>query len=337
VLPSWEKFNAPNHRKSVNSPFLAPDAKRMLTIFATPKPFRGHNGIIQRNAIGSWVRLHPDCEVILFGDEAGAAEVAEDLGVRHVPDVLRSEFGTKRLDYIFARAQEMARHDRLCYANCDMILLPSFCQAVDRVARWSPKFLMIGRRWDTPLTQKLDFEPIDWASELREFATRSGKQQLTYAVDFFAFSRGLYADVPPFVVGRVYWDHWMVWKARSMKVPVVDATADVLAVHQNHDFAYHPGGLQGIKTDAESKRNRALAGGQLHLYTIDHATHRLIDGLIVDKSGRWHVPLTFLLRVYSSQFWYWLLKATFRARHALGLNRGAFEQVQKRVRSFIEE
>lgn len=30
----------------------------MLTIFATPKPFQGHVGIIQRNAIGSWVRLH---------------------------------------------------------------------------------------------------------------------------------------------------------------------------------------------------------------------------------------------------------------------------------------
>jgi hypothetical protein len=337
VLQSWEKFNAPDHRESVNRPFLASDAKHMLTIFATPKPFKGHDGVIQRNAIGSWVRLHPDCEVILFGDETGAAEFAAELGVSHVPDVLRSEFGTKRLDYIFERAQEMARHDRLCYANCDMILLPSFCQAFDSVARWSPEFLMIGRRWDTPVTQAVDFEAIDWASQLREFAMRSGRQQLAYAVDFFAFSRGLYEDLPPFVVGRVYWDHWMVWKARSMKVPVVDASADVLAVHQNHDFAYHPGGLQGIKTDTESQRNRALAGGQLHLYTIDHATHRLIDGQIRERSGRWHVPLTSLFRVYLSQFWYWLLDKTFRARHALGLYRGAFEQMQKRVRSFIGE
>lgn len=309
----------------------------MLTIFATPKPFKGHVGIIQRNAIGSWVRLHPDCEVILFGDEAGAAEVAHELGVRHVPDVLRSEFGTKRLDSIFARAQEIARHDRLCYANCDIILLRSFCQAVATVARWSPEFLMIGRRWDMPVTQRLDFEAIDWASQLQGFAMSSGEQQLAYAVDFFAFSRGLYADVPPFVVGRVYWDHWMVWKARSTNVPVVDVTADVLAVHQNHDFAYHPGGLQGVKTDAESKRNRALAGGQLHLYTIDHATHRLIDGHITGRPGSWHVPLTSLLRVYSSQFWYRLLEATFRARHAFGLYRGAFDQIQKRVRSFIWE
>jgi hypothetical protein len=309
----------------------------MLTIFATPKPFMGHDGITQRNAIGSWVRLHPDCEVILFGDETGTAEVAEELGARHVPHVLRSEFGTKRLDYIFACAQEMATHDRLCYANCDVILLPSVCQAFDSVARWSPEFLMIGRRWDTPLAEPIDFEAIDWESRLREFARRSGKQQLAYAVDFFAFSRGLYADVPPFVVGRVYWDHWMVWKARSMKVPVVDVTADVLAIHQNHDFAYHPDGLAGIKADKESKRNRALAGGQLQLYTIDHATHRLIEGHITDRPGRWHVPLSYLLRIYSIQVWYWLLGATFRARRALGLYRGAFEQMQKRVRSLIGE
>jgi hypothetical protein len=122
-----------------------------------------------------------------------------------------------------------------------------------------------------------------------------------------------------------------------MKVPVVDVSADVLAIHQNHDFAYHPGGLLGIKADAESKRNRALAGGQLHLYTIDHSTHRLIDGKIEDRPGRWHVPLTFFLRTYSSQLWYWFLKATFKARHALGLHSEPLSQLQRRVRSIIGE
>ena len=47
----------------------------MLTIFSTPKPFQGHIGVIQRNAIGSWKQLHPDVEIVLFGDDEGAAEV----------------------------------------------------------------------------------------------------------------------------------------------------------------------------------------------------------------------------------------------------------------------
>jgi hypothetical protein len=303
----------------------------MLTVFATPKPFQGHEGIIQRNAIGSWVRLHPECEVLLFGDELGAGQTAQEFSIQHVPCVRRSEFGTKCLDDIFARAQKMVRHDILCYANCDIILLQSFCEAVRRVAAWSPRFLMIGRRWDTPLTDTIDFEASGWEGQLREFAMRSGKLQPPYAVDYFAFSRGLYNDIPPFFLGRIYWDHWLVWKARSTHVPVVDASADVLAIHQNHDHSYHPGGLSGLKTDAESRRNRQLAGGQMHLYTIEHATHRLVDGRIEGKPGRWHVPVSAFISVYSSQLWYGTLKATFRLRHALGLHRGALAQVQRRV------
>ena len=34
----------------------------------------GHNGVIQRNALKSWTLAAPDAEVILLGDEDGAAE-----------------------------------------------------------------------------------------------------------------------------------------------------------------------------------------------------------------------------------------------------------------------
>jgi hypothetical protein len=46
----------------------------MLTIFAIPKPFRGHIGVIQRNAICSWLELRQACEIILLGDDEGTAE-----------------------------------------------------------------------------------------------------------------------------------------------------------------------------------------------------------------------------------------------------------------------
>ncbi len=91
----------------------------MLTLFTTAKPFRGHDGIIQRNALKSWTLLRPSVEVILFGDEEGAAKTAEELGLRHEPQVERNEFGTKRLDTMFCRAQKIAQHDVLCYINCD--------------------------------------------------------------------------------------------------------------------------------------------------------------------------------------------------------------------------
>jgi hypothetical protein len=60
----------------------------MITFFITAKPFCGYCSVIQRNAPRSWQLLHPDAEVILFRDEAGAAEAARVL--RHP-----LEFGSK--------------------------------------------------------------------------------------------------------------------------------------------------------------------------------------------------------------------------------------------------
>lgn len=51
----------------------------MLTLFTKAKPFTGRSAVIQRNALQSWRLLHPDLEVILFGDDAGAAKVCREL------------------------------------------------------------------------------------------------------------------------------------------------------------------------------------------------------------------------------------------------------------------
>ena len=122
-----------------------------------------------------------------------------------------------------------------------------------------------------------------------------------------------------------------------MKAPVIDASADALAIHQDHDHSYHPAGLEGLRKDPEYKRNRALAGGQWHLYTIEHATHQLCDGRVQDKPGRWHVPFTFFVRTYATQFWYWILKKTFQLRHAMGMHRSAFARAGERARSMPDE
>src|SRR5262249_30275258 len=127
----------------------------MLTLFSTPKPFRGHIDVIQSNAIQSWKRLHPSVDVILFGDDHGAAEAARACGFRHIPSVERSEYGTKYLASIFDQAQELARYDVLCYVNCDIVLTDDFFRAQSNVASRFPVFLMVGRRWDTDVRDPL--------------------------------------------------------------------------------------------------------------------------------------------------------------------------------------
>lgn len=244
----------------------------MLTLFTTGKPFTGHSGVIQRNALKSWTLLHPDVEVILFGDDEGAAEAARELGVRHEPHVERNEKGLKRLDYFFDRAQEMARHEVVCYANCDIVLAEDFRCAVERVKGKHEKFLMVGRRWDTDVREAVDFGDAGWRESIWRRAQAANQQRPAQWIDYFAFSRGLYAGrIPPFVIGRVHWDNWLIWEALRSGAEVIDASATVRAVHQNHDYSYHPQGVAGVFHGEEAGRNYQLAGGWKHLRTIADA------------------------------------------------------------------
>src|SRR6266481_1972537 len=179
----------------------------MLTIFTTAKPFEGHSGIIQRNALKSWKLLHADIEVILFGNEKGVAEACQDLELRHVPRVERHQSGFKYINRIFDEAQKLARHDIVCYVNCDIVLTSDFLTAAQRVSAEKREFLMVGRRWDTDIAEPIHFENPRWLEEVRRIVQQAGQQRDEWFIDYFVFRRGLFLHrIPNLVIGRVYWD-----------------------------------------------------------------------------------------------------------------------------------
>jgi hypothetical protein len=298
----------------------------MLTLFTTAKPFQGHSDIIQRNALKSWTLLHPDVEVIVFGDDVGAAEVCREFGLRHEPNVERKENGTKGVRSIFGRAQEIARHDHLCYSNCDIILSSDFLGALEAVSSFRREFLMVGRRWDLDVTGPINFSQECWQDTLRERANREGFQRLYYNIDYFAFQRGLYREFPNLVIGRNWWDQWLVWQAESVGVPVIDASDVVCAVHQNHDYSYHPQGMAGVWNDDATRQNFRQAGGWRHLHTIEDANYRLTPAGIALNRSRWMAPSKRLIRridravrtFVRTHFWHPFLDRTRPLRHALG-------------------
>jgi hypothetical protein len=293
----------------------------MITFFSTPKPFRGHIGVIQRNAVRSWKLAHPDAEVILFGDEEGAAEVARDLGARHEPEVDRNSLGTPLLSSLFERADRLARHDRLCFLNADILLTEDFPAACARLAQTREKSLMVGRRTNVDITEPVDFSQPDWSRRVRSLANARGKLQPPQWIDFFVFPRGLLSgQVPPFAVGRPGYDNWLLWKVRAMGVPVVDATPVVLAIHQNHDYAHHPGGQSGLWQDVEAQQNYALLGA--HYATIDNATHRLTPGGLRTNYYHWVVRGKRKTAGAFYSAWFGLLHLTRPLRRRLGLGHG---------------
>ncbi len=79
------------------------------------------------------------------------------------------------------------------------------------------------------------------------------------------------AHFPRLAIGRVFWDNWLVWKVINDKIPVVDASLVVRAVHQNHDYRHHPQATKGVWDGEEQRQNFQLIGGHGHLRTIANA------------------------------------------------------------------
>jgi hypothetical protein len=292
----------------------------MLTLFTTAKPFLGHIDVIQRNALRSWKNLHPNVEILLFGDDAGAAEVCRQSDIRYMPDVRRNPHGTKYLASIYDQAQELARHDILCHINCDVLLLDDFPRAVERVAGKFEKFLMAGRRWDVDIQAPLSFDSPDWRSQVRDLAFRTNRQRPPQWIDYFVFRKGLfYRQIPELVIGRPGWDNWLLWYSRSTGAALVDASPVVCAVHQNHDYGYHPDGEKGVWEGEEAQQNYQLLDGHRKFRTLDNATHLLRADGFHRNYRHWLIQLKRNSYDYLSPAWFRLLNLTRPVRHRLGL------------------
>ncbi len=288
-----------------------------ITILAMPKPFRGHIGIIQRNAITSWTKLEPRPEVIVFGTEDGVAECASDFDLVHISEVARNQYGTPLLADILAQAEKRATHDSLAYVNADIILPAELTRGVEKTRQAFPSFLAVGRRTNLNVRELIDFSN-GWEAELRELMRREGQLDSYTGIDLFVFPRGTYRDVPPLAIGRVWFDQWCIKYARKNGLPVIDLTPFVPVVHQLHDYNHVAGGKQWVYGGAEADENLVFYGERPHTYTILSATHELT------ARGQ-------LRRVFFRQeaialrriLWKIFVERTFSLRKRLGLSRRA--------------
>jgi len=287
----------------------------MLTLFTIPKAFNGHIAVIQRNAILSWTKLDPRPEIILFGRDAGSAELAAELGLRHEPDVAVSDRGTPLLNDMFEKAERAAMGTRMCYVNADIILTQDFLRAVAMVARAMPRSLMVSKRINLDVRERIAFEP-GWEEEIRRRSELTGAEEHYSGIDVFVFEKGMYPHIPPFAIGRLWFDHWLIKAVREQRLPVVDASLVAPLLHQNHDYNHVAGGAAEVWKGDEMRRNFELYGGVEHAYTLLDVTHEVTP----DGSVR---RVRFRKARYKAKAWAWevFIRRTARARHALGLYR----------------
>jgi hypothetical protein len=150
----------------------------MITFHSIVRGFEGEFDLIQRNAIRSWLRLDPQPEIILFGDEEhepGAVQAAIDIGLL-LYDVDRNDRGVPLVRSPIESVRPIRPGIR-CLVNADIILFQSFVEATRRVAKVFDEFLIISRRYKLDFGRELGFEP-GWDRRLLEEARLKGRTLL---------------------------------------------------------------------------------------------------------------------------------------------------------------
>ena len=191
----------------------------------------GEETFRQRNAVQSWRLAFPDATIVLFGEET--EPTSKRLGVWWNP-VERYE-GIPLLSDIVSKLSGWAAEgkiERVMYINSDIMLAPESSHALAGRLAGSEPFLLTGLRTNTWIEDDVILPaPQTWWDDWRKL----GKLMEPCGADWFMFRPGMYADMPPFCVGRTTFDNYLIFAAQQENAEAVDVTPLVLALHQDHE------------------------------------------------------------------------------------------------------
>ncbi len=233
----------------------------MITIFTTPKPFKGKFKVIQENAIKSWIALGPKVTVLLIGNEPGTSTVAKKFKIKQIKNIKVNSSGIPYLSALFKVARQKTKDEILAFVNADIILFKDFVKAINSIKKQRNNFLLIGRRTDVNIGETLDFNSNKQIDNLIRYVRKNGKLHDYRGMDYFVYPRNFWRKIPDFTIARPSYDRWFVGEAKIISSCVVDATKSIIAVHQNHDYSIIPGGIEGKLFKKEAVINQKLAGG----------------------------------------------------------------------------
>lgn len=244
----------------------------MVTLYTIPRAFAGPFVTIQDNALNSWRRI-PGAEILLYSNDEGVPEAA----MRHEATALQAECndrGVPLVGPVVLGATARACHKWRWFINTDCIVLAEQLPRVFSILRpLTEKYeagVVIGQR------RNLDVGPIAWDVGTIDNLVSRSTQWNNDAVDYFLYWGTPWEAIPPFAVGREFYDHWLVAEAIRRGNPVIDATAALTVLHQNHPIK--PG---VASPKAEFAENRAMFGNKRS--GIEAATWRITTNGIVEK------------------------------------------------------
>lgn len=244
-----------------------------ITICSWPRPMHEPFDVIQRNAFHSWVT--PFTDIYLVNNEADdLQDVAKEIGAQ-VIDVERNEFGTPKVRSVIDTMYDMG-NEYMLYINADTIIvnkeeLLSTALSADQAFG---RFMIVARSYDTDGVPELETESLPessrWKRSVLEAVLTRGRLHKPHGSNIFLWHGDFLRDcVPDFALGRFKWDGWLMWRPVSLGIPLIDATKQLICVHQNHgDRVFGP----------EKVRNAKMCGK--NKCRVENATHIYYDGEI---------------------------------------------------------
>ncbi len=96
-------------------------------------------------------------------------------------------------------------------------------------------FLVVGRRTNVKLTERLDFNDPGWETSLRAEAKQHGWLASVLAMDYFIFQKGPWpGKIPAFTLGANYFDNYLMGSAFARGMDVIDTTEGITAIQQEY-------------------------------------------------------------------------------------------------------
>lgn len=288
----------------------------MISIITTFKPFNGLALIHQVNALQSWTKFIEKPEIIVVGQCDGFESIMNkyNFKVKWIREVKTSYTGAPYVDDMIEKGLDAAKNEFICIINGDIILLPDFMSTFLLVVNKYTRFLMTSRRLDLKIDHILNFDVPETVSYLKENARKTysyHNDKRLLPIDLFVFHRDFLLDVkiPPFVYGRGIFVRWFIYNAYRKRIPVIDATPVLTAVHQLHSHDYIKDTVVkklinktgddwlGIMAGQEFKWNLEVAGPAAYFSEGDF-THVLTERGIVKLNTVRHITRRVLKRAF---------------------------------------
>lgn len=215
----------------------------MYILFCCPLPFENeHIIMIQTNAILSWKKLELFDKIILTGNEHGVEEFCRKHDFIHEPNIETSKHNTPLISSIFNQSMSYSQNenDIFIYINCDIILLSNFKQnlthIINNIQNQTPcqDFLIIGQKINWWNIHSIDFNEPNYEDKLIESINGSSELHPTTGIDYWIFKKNTYVNkIPPFLIGRWYFDGCLVHIAKKNDNHVINATKILNVIHQD--------------------------------------------------------------------------------------------------------